>query len=289
MFLQKPPSGGFCFVRYTNSMTLYVVLAGIFGLIVGSFLNVVVLRLRTGRGLHGRSSCGSCGKVLHWFELIPVVSFLIQKGRCRSCRVRISYQYPIVEFVTGILFGLSAWKALTLGILVPLHTLHLVVMMGLLVVLVVYDIRHTIIPDSFVYAFAGVALLYAFAPYAIVTQSPVWYPFASGLLTALPFAFLWLISGGRWMGFGDAKLSLGIGFALGMLGGLSAIVWAFWVGAVISLLLMVVSKSRLRHGGMHLTMKSEVPFAPFLVVGFLIVLFGSVDLLTLISFLSSLS
>ena len=270
-------------------MTLYLVLAGIFGLIVGSFLNVVVLRMRTGRGIGGRSSCGSCGKTLSWHELIPVMSFIIQKGRCRSCGVRISWQYPLVELVTGLLFALSVWKAFSVGVLIPLHAVHLMLIMSALVVLVVYDIRHTIIPDPYVYLFAVLALVYGYMPYAFVVGSPLWYPVVSGVLVAAPFGLLWLVSGGRWMGFGDAKLSLGIGAMLGMLGGLSAIIWAFWIGALISLFIMVLSKTRLRRGSGGLTMKSEVPFAPFLIVGLLIVLFCLIDILTLIEFFSHFS
>ena len=270
-------------------MVLYIIFGGIFGIVVGSFLNVVALRLRTGRGLGGRSSCASCNTVLKWHELIPVVSFLVQKGRCRSCHTRISVQYPLVELLTGVLFALSMWKAFTMGIFVPFHAVHLMSIVSILVVIFVYDIRHTIIPDSFVYAFAALALLYGFAPYALIPYGAWWYTPLSGILTALPFAILWFVSAGRWMGFGDAKLSLGIGFMLGILGGFSAIVWSFWIGAVVSLLLMFVSKTRLRRGGVGLTMKSEVPFAPFLIIGLLFVLFSSVDLLTLISFLSSLS
>ncbi|MEK7606345.1 MAG: prepilin peptidase [Patescibacteria group bacterium] len=267
-------------------MSLFLIFAFLFGLLIGSFLNVVVLRFRTGRGLGGRSSCGSCRHVLRWFELIPLFSFLFQRGRCRACCAHISWQYPIVEILTGILFTLALSKAFSAGILIPLHALHLAFIMSILVVITVYDIRHTIIPDSLVYTFAALALSYGFMPYAIIPYAPWWYPFVSGLIAAFPFAFLWFVSGGRWMGFGDAKLSLGIGFMLGILGSISALIWAFWSGALVSLALIILSKTRLRWGSSGLTMKSEVPFAPFLILGLLIVLFGSIDILTLIGYIS---
>jgi prepilin signal peptidase PulO-like enzyme (type II secretory pathway) len=137
-----------------------------------------------------------------------------------------------------------------------------------------------------VYAFCALALSYGFMPYALIPYAALWYPIVSGLIAAAPFAFLWLVSGGRWMGFGDAKLSLGIGFMLGVMGSVSALIWAFWSGALVSVVLMIVSKTRLRHRGAGLTMKSEVPFAPFLILGLLIVLFASIDILSLISFIS---
>src|SRR3989344_4445016 len=84
-----------------------------FGTIIGSFLNVLVLRLGTGEAIgRGRSRCFSCGKTLTWRELIPLVSFITQKGKCRSCGSRISWQYPIVEFITGLVFLLVALKLL---------------------------------------------------------------------------------------------------------------------------------------------------------------------------------
>ena len=268
-------------------MYFFISCAGILGLIIGSFLNVLVLRFRTGRGFSGRSSCPSCGKILHWHELIPVFSFVFQRGRCASCTSRISFQYPLVELLTAVLFALSAWKAFTVGgAFMYAHFAHLALMMSLLIALVTYDIKHTIIPNMFVYFFDALALIYAFSPYTMLSGTPLWYPLLSGCIAAAPFALLWLVSGGRWMGLGDAKLSLGIGAALGIIGGLSALVWAFWAGALISLFLIGSSKLRLRHGGRRFTMKSEVPFAPFLVLGFLIVLFWSVDLLTLITLIS---
>lgn len=83
--------------------TLFIIFTGLFGLIVGSFLNVVILRMNTGKTLGGRSMCLSCNKKLEWYELIPLVSFIIQRGRCTKCHSKISWQYPIVEAITAVL------------------------------------------------------------------------------------------------------------------------------------------------------------------------------------------
>jgi prepilin signal peptidase PulO-like enzyme (type II secretory pathway) len=229
----------------------------VFGLIVGSFLNVVIYRYNTGQGIGGRSRCFSCGRGLRWFELIPVVSLLLQRGRCRHCGSKISIQYLLVELLTGILF-LAAY--LKVGLLWPDISLLLLIFSAL-VVIAVYDLRHKIIPDGVVYTFSFLAIL--------LTRFQTLYLIA-GVGLFLFFASLWLVSGGRWMGFGDAKLALGIGFMLGPILGVSAVIVAFWSGALWGLGLMLLSHTgRLLRGGKSFTMKSELPFAPFLILGLL--------------------
>jgi leader peptidase (prepilin peptidase)/N-methyltransferase len=254
------------------------------GAIVGSFLNVVILRYNTGRTITGRSGCAQCGAQLRWFELLPIVSFLIQKGKCRTCGSKISWQYPLVELLTALLFVLSY---VTFGIENVLGLVISLVIWSLLVVILVYDMRHKIIPDVFVYAFIVISFLALFltTTWVPVFELPTLNILLAGPLTALPFAFLWLISGGRWMGFGDAKLALGIGWVLGLTGGISALFFAFWIGAVVSIALVCVEyvcSSRARAlSGVHgrFTMKSEVPFAPFLILGFAIVFFWHINLM----------
>ena len=140
---------------------------------------------------------------------------------------------------------------------------------SLLLVIAAYDVRHKIIPDTLSFALGALAFLGLFL--FSTDSSPVFYPhvptlleFFSGILIAFPFALFWLISGGRWMGFGDAKLALGIGWLLGLSSALSGLVLAFWSGAVIGVTLVILSKKIKGH---KLGMKSEIPFAPFLVLG----------------------
>ena len=254
------------------------------GAIVGSFLNVVILRYNTGRHITGRSGCPHCGRQLRWFELLPIVSFLAQMGKCRTCESKISKQYPLVELLTALLFVLTYWS---FGVENLLTLLFSLVIWSLLVVILVYDMRHKIIPDAFVYTFVALAFIALFIP-AHVGESfsaPSLSILFAGPLIALPFALLWLVSGGRWMGLGDAKLALGIGWVLGLTGGLSALFFAFWIGAVVSIALVCIDYVRSTHSralsGAHgrFTMKSEVPFAPFLILGFAIVFFLHVNLI----------
>jgi len=245
------------------------------GLIIGSFLNVVILRYNTGRSLRGRSGCFVCGQKLKWFELIPVLSFIGLRGRCRSCRSRISWQYPLVELLTGCLFALIYWQFS--GDLLALIFYWLIA--TLLVVITVYDWRHKIIPDGFVWVF----IVLTFLSPVILWQPPVLanlgWGLLGGLATALPLFSLWLVSRGRWLGLGDAKLALGVGFLLGWSAGLSALVLAFWLGAVVGIFLILWGKTQLWRKGKSYTMKSEIPFAPFLVLGFWLVFLFSINVL----------
>lgn len=253
---------------------------GIFGLIIGSFLNVVILR-RSIFSIGGRSACMSCSTELKWFELIPVFSWLFLRGRCRTCGSRISAQYPIVEATTAILFAVFGASSLALDPIAALIALYVV---SVLVAIAGYDILHTIIPDMWGYSFAAAAL--ALTIYLGVPEEASWLMyFAAGPIAALPISTLWFISGGRWIGLGDAKLSLGIGWLLGPVYGISAVFFAFVIGAVISVCILIPLPRILRYlsdrgiarfhtQGAALTMKSEVPFGPFLIASSLIVWFA---------------
>ena len=130
----------------------------IFGAIIGSFLNVVSLRFNTGVGLGGRSMCMSCGKTLRWMELIPVFSFIFLRGACRKCKSKISWQYPLIEFISGAIFVLILLKFPPVSPLAALSTLMYLLTACILIVIAAYDAKHQIIPDPLVYAFDALAL-----------------------------------------------------------------------------------------------------------------------------------
>ena len=248
--------------------TLSLILSFIFGTIVGSFLNVVSLRFKTGVGIGGRSRCMSCSKELTWLELIPLLSFFIQRGSCRKCKSKISWQYPLVEFLAGALFVLIFFKFPLLTYESGIVTLIQVTIACLILVIVVYDIKHKIIPDSFVYTFDALALVNLFVGGISWWHMPNLESLIAGPLLALPFALLWLISKGSWMGLGDAKLVIGIGWLLGVNGGINAIILAFWIGAIISVIWLIVTKKSFRP-------KTEIPFGPYLILGmYLVLIFG---------------
>ncbi len=255
----------------------------IFGIIIGSFLNVVILRYKTGRTIGGRSFCFSCGKTLKVFELIPVLSFIFQKGKCRSCRTPMSWQYPLVELITGLVFVIVYFKTISgLPFISPLEMVFYWFVFSLLIIISVYDIKHKIVPDLVVFIFGLVSLFWllgthnAFYFKSLVGISNLF----AGVILFIPFFLMWFLSGGRWMGLGDGKLAIGIGFLLGLAKGVSAIILGFWIAAGVSLILLGMrnfTKLKLP----FLTMKSEMPFAPFLVLGTILAYYFSPDLLSL--------
>ncbi|MBC8464837.1 MAG: prepilin peptidase [Parcubacteria group bacterium] len=272
-------------------MTLFLYVAVfIFGTIIGSFLNVLILRRGTGRSVvKDRSACWTCGKMLRWYELVPIVSYGVLRGKCARCKASVSPQYPIVEFLTGTLFTLGAWSMIDMFFLpvwgIVSLALLLAVIISLSVMMTVYDIRHTIIPNAWVYIFAVSSLVYTavshLATYGTFVQWSVWDMMAGPIL-AIPFAALWFFSKGKAMGLGDAKLALGIGWLLGLMEGLSAIILGFWIGAIISVGLISMHKAKGLFGtGKRFTMKSEIPFGPFLLLGMFVVFFFHIQALYL--------
>lgn len=272
-------------------MELYwYVMIFILGAVIGSFLNVVIYRFHTGRSLSGRSHCMSCGKTLSWYELFPLFSYLSQKGVCRGCQAYIPPRYFVVEVLTALLF-VSVWHIMGNDLVL---TFLYAILVSLFVIIIIYDIRHTIIPDELSLGVLGLSFLivgyefiYLQDLYIVGTHT------LGGVLASLFFWGLWFASKGKWVGLGDAKLAFPLGVIVGLSGVFSMVVLSFWVGAGISLSLLGIErisekwKTHLHFLATPLTIKSEVPFAPFLIAGFLLVQFVHTDIFTITySFLS---
>ena len=245
---------------------LIVLISALLGLIFGSFINVLVIRLNTGKSVGGRSFCVACGHKLSVHDLVPLFSYLLLLGRCRYCKCRISLQYPIVEVTTAILFALSAWVYILPHLDEGYMLVPTIVCLGLIMMLFVaigaYDIRHKIIPNVLVYPLILLSIIWL----AITSATPLVLISADvffGPIAFIVFGALWYLSDGLWMGFGDAKLVLALGFILGFNAGLSALLIAFWTGAVVGIGMLCISKSAI-------TLKSEIPFAPFLILATII-------------------
>lgn len=256
--------------------TIFYIAAFIFGTIIGSFLNVVIFRYNTGKTVGGRSMCLSCSKTLKWNHLIPVFSYLFLMGKCAYCKTKISVQYPIVEVLTGLAFVLILNRVYFFPI-----ALFYFVVFSILIVIAVYDYRHKIIPDGLVFAFIGLSFLRVASDY-MLGRGDFAHDFVSGLLISSFFAALWWISGGRWMGFGDAKLALGIGWLLPFCQNLSAIMLSFFVGSIVGLLLMFIAKITARRRGIGFAFDREIPFAPFLIFSTFVSFVFGFDVLGLI-------
>src|SRR3989344_1510376 len=208
------------------------------GLIIGSFTNVLIFRHATGRSLGGRSACRQCGETLQWFELVPILSWLMLAGRCRTCKARISLQYPLVEALTAIGFLAVGFAPIPL----VLRILGCATVMFLIAITVV-DIRHMHMPDAWVFSFAALALISSVYSLFLFTPEGEWLPyiflFASGPFVALPLWFLWFVSRGTWMGYGDVKFALGIGWLLGTWYGFIALMFSFVIGAIVGVCILL--------------------------------------------------
>ncbi len=240
-------------------MYLELIAVAAFGLILGSFLNAVLYRYNTGRSIaHGRSKCMHCGHVLGVMDLFPLLSYLFLGGKCRYCSSHISWQYPLVEATAAGLAVLLYLRnpeplafALSFGVFLTL------------LFIVVYDIRHRIIP----WGALGFLAVLSLAGVFLNGATPL--ALSAGPILAAPLLLLSLVSGGRWMGWGDGLLELSLGWLVGITAGLTALFLAFWAGAIVGIILTVLSK--------RYTMSSEVPFAPFLILGVACAYFLHVD------------
>ena len=224
------------------------------GLAVGSFLNVVAARLPERRSIvFPRSACGSCATQIAWYDNVPLVSYLVLRGRCRSCGTRIGLVYPAVELTTAVLL---AGCLLAFGI--SLHAAAAAVFCATLVVVTATDISHRIVPNVVVLPAAAVVL-----PLMTVAEpGPQW---AIAATAASGFLFAAALAYPSGMGMGDVKLALLMGAALGR-----TVSVALFLGMVAALVPSIVLLAR--HGTK--ARKMAIPFAPFLALGSVVALFA---------------
>jgi leader peptidase (prepilin peptidase)/N-methyltransferase len=229
------------------------------GAIFASFTGVVSERIYTGQSwFKGRSRCNSCRRTLGAPDLVPVLSWLFYRGRCRTCKARVPVQYALFEAILGLLFVLSY---ITFGLTLQLALFLLVLV--LLTFIVYYDLRHTIVPWGS--SLLLMALSIVFILLRVSDLRSLKWIFLTAVLVGLAFFCLYFFSKGRAMGLGDAPVA----FSLSVLVGSAAVpglLFSFWIGAVIGILILV-----LRRGGPK--MGIEVPFVPFLALGYLLAFF----------------
>jgi leader peptidase (prepilin peptidase)/N-methyltransferase len=285
----------------------------IFGLAIGSFLNVVALRydgerfVLSPRTIGGRSHCPHCKKTLQWYELIPLVSWIVQRGRCRNCKAKLGWHYPLVELLSAAIFvaiplrfSLVPYFAGVFGSGAPIAgnaagaaVPHLAAFAALsaiwiiafeIFLLVAYiDIRLTIIPDElnialavvalaeivlFAHAFGGTGNPSFFGAYAAVfgLQANVWINHLIAAVAGVAFfGAIVAVTRGRGMGMGDVKFALPLGLLFGWPDILIIAMMAFVIGGVYGLIAITAGKK---------TMKSAVPFGPFLVAASTVAFFA---------------
>ncbi len=259
-----------------------VILIGLalIGLVVGSFLGVVIRRSGTRVGIiRGRSFCPRCRRTLRWFELFPILSFLAQGGRCRSCRQSIPFFYPAVEIITAVIFvvlGIAAGNSMlppppfapdvlggsgTLGGSAAWF-LYYVFFALVGVIVSFHDFERRLIPLVPVRLAIIVGIGAQF--FGLLKAGSIYFLLPTMAIAGGAFALfwsLWFFSRGRAMGRGDADVALAIGLYLGPSTAAWGLLLAFWIGAVTGIVLVLMGR---------LGMKSRIPFGPFLFGGALV-------------------
>ncbi len=215
----------------------------------GSFLNVLVERTRAETSpWRGRSKCPQCARTLRWFELVPVMSWLMLGGKCRTCRTRLTVQYLLMELLTAGVF-LLVWMAFGWTWL----TLVGWAAAAMMIVLATYDAKWALLPDEWSYVLAGLAATVAF-----LGGLPVIEIILGGIIGAGFFAVQWIGSRGRWVGSGDILLGLALGLLVGwrMFG--LILLLGYMSGALVASVQILRNK---------LSLQQSMPFGPYLLAG----------------------
>ncbi len=249
---------------------IYVyILVFLFGLAIGSFLNVIIFRLKKGKSpLKGRSYCPKCKHKLNWIDLIPFLGFFIRKGKCHYCGKKISRQYPSVELAAGLLFVFVCWYYFSMPGPKELFIIRDLVFVSILIVIFVYDLKYKLILDKVSLPAAGFAILYN-----VLLGYPRGDTFTSllnlilaGAIGAGFFLLQFWLSKGKWIGGGDIRLGLLMGFMVGWPLIFVALFLSYIGGAVVGLFLLASKKK---------TLKAEIPFGIFLAPAtFLTIFYG---------------
>jgi len=257
----------------------------IFGLFLGSFLNNIALRLEKKEDfLFSRSKCPYCQKILTWKELIPLLSFLIQKGKCTSCGSPISLRYPLVEIFTGLwVFLLAKTVFISSSLNGPFSFLQFfeflfyLIFLSTLFVLALYDLKTFLIDDKLI--ILGIVLGLIFISFKIYFHLPLrdfsyllnyfffqfgkFEPIFSSFLLSSIFALIYFLTQGKGIGFGDVKTAFLIGLFLRPGDGLFSILLASFFGSLYGIYLILKTKK----------FHQPIPFVPFLFLGVLTTIF----------------
>ena len=226
----------------------YFILVFVVGLCVGSFINVIIFRLDKKSGiLNGRSECPKCKTQLKWYDLVPVFSFIMLRGKCRYCRKKISYVYPFVEILTGLIFVIFFIFNPEMGYIGILN-LFLII---LFVILLLIDYLRFIIPNKILIIILALTLIINL----VFKRGEILSLFITALISAAFFGIIYIASKGSWIGLGDVKLGFVLGFLFGYPFTLLIIVFSIWAGAVVGLSLIVFKKA---------SMQTALPLGAFL-------------------------
>lgn len=271
------------------------VLGLLLGTMLGSFILCLAQRSLTDKSFWGRSYCPQCRKTLSWYDLFPIASYLLTKGRCRYCKTNISKLYPFVEVVMGFVIAYLFYTTPPLTTLVVLELFFKVFVVSVLGIVFITDMESGLIPDRITYPAVVIALVLLFATtifkiylvYSSLVNSPLGryllppasdyfynhaliasWPLITGLASAAGLAlFFWLLivfTRGKGMGWGDVKLAVFIGLVLGFPGSVIGVLLSFLLGSVYGIAMILLGRKRFGQ---------TIPFGPFLALGSALALF----------------
>jgi prepilin signal peptidase PulO-like enzyme (type II secretory pathway) len=250
-----------------------------FGASLGSFANVFADRYRVKKISNSRSKCLHCSKILKWYHMIPVFSYLYYRGRCGYCNTRLTPTYFFSEIFLGSLI-------LFLPNVIGMYTdyfAHQVFMFVILSVvfcmslsIIIYDIRHKIVPEVCVAIIFLLGIILTLS--RIVFDGFNIYDALSGVIVALPFAVLHFASRGRLVGMGDVVTYMALGFVFGLPIALTGFFYSVWLGAFVSLILILIYRK-------EYNMKTELPFTPFIILGMFLAFYSKADIFNLYAML----
>lgn len=238
-----------------------------FGILIGSFLNVVIFRLKENKNfVKGRSYCPKCKHKLSWDDNIPLLSFILLRGKCRYCGKSISSQYPLVELATGLLFLIAYIEWYKISNFIPSHTMGLefqvsnlgllltyFIFTSILIIIFIYDLRWYLILDKI----SIPAIIISFLLNLLLGKEIFSLLLASSAVGGF-FLLQFLVSKGKWIGGGDIRMGFLMGMMLGWPNAIVALFISYILGSVSGLLLIAIGKKK---------MQSQVPFGTFLAIG----------------------
>jgi len=239
-------------------MGLGIVLFALAGLAFGSFGNVLIYRIHNNKPITGRSMCPSCRRTLSWFELFPVLSFLVLRGKCRTCHHRIAIRYPLVELGSALLFVF----AFTLHPADPVAALLAAFVLYFLLLSCVFDAGYQQVPDVFT-VFIGI-----FAVIGMLVSGEFLSSFSGALVMLAWFGGQWLLSR-KTVGTGDIFLATALGLYLGLRYAVMTLLFSYMAGAIILVVMILGKKIRMK--------QQRIAYVPFLALGVMLTLLGVGD------------
>jgi prepilin signal peptidase PulO-like enzyme (type II secretory pathway) len=249
---------------------VFEILSFIFGASIGSFVQVIATRLHVAPIIASRSKCLSCGETLRVSDLIPVISYFWLRGSCKYCKAKYGISALVIEACFGIVFVLLyeyilKWSASSLE--ASLWLVYYTLLFVSLGVIALYDYAHTYLPTSFLVSFIVLSLGMMVKNY---TETQSMYALYAPVMVALPFFILWLVTLRKGLGFGDVIMFFGVGAFFGVSQGLAVLILSVWIGAIIGVGMYILKKKD--------THNRTIPFVPFIVVSFIVVLFTDIDI-----------